>query len=199
MSSNAGQNLPPSKAVNIPNTVSSTPFHSTAPVDNSSQKRVGGPGSSRPGMSSKSSATPRNNQARKNQHNRQRKPRLLDDDEYNESVGSQVYLLQSCLLTLDFYLGRHEIHHQPEGTDVHHSLDELFTSTSPTIPSTSSQHPTVYIMGSGRNRQIALCSCELSLYCDAKSKFPCSGSQCRCSSRLGLGPSSAGICSNPGC
>lgn len=95
MSSNAGQNPPPSKAVNIPNTVSSTPFHSAALADNSSsQRRVGGPASSRPGVSSKTSATPRNNQARKSQHNRQRKPRLLDDDEYNESVGSQVYLPQ---------------------------------------------------------------------------------------------------------
>ncbi|KAJ5518487.1 hypothetical protein N7453_000909, partial [Penicillium expansum] len=87
MSSNAGQNPPPSKAVNIPNTTSSTPFHSAAPADNSSsQRRVGGAGSSRPGVSSKTSATPRNNQARKSQHNRQRKPRLLDDDEYNESA-----------------------------------------------------------------------------------------------------------------
>ncbi|KAJ5405602.1 hypothetical protein N7465_006886 [Penicillium sp. CMV-2018d] len=87
MSSNAGQNPPPSKAVNIPNTVSSTPFHSAAPADNSSsQRRVAGSGSSRPGVSSKTSATPRNNQARKSQHNRQRKPRLLDDDEYNESA-----------------------------------------------------------------------------------------------------------------
>lgn len=95
MSSNAGQNPPPSKAVNIPNTVSSTPFHSAAPAENSSsQRRVGGSGSSRSGVSLKTSATPRNNQARKSQHNRQRKPRLLDDDEYNESVGSQVYLPQ---------------------------------------------------------------------------------------------------------
>ncbi|KAJ5427772.1 hypothetical protein N7491_008214 [Penicillium cf. griseofulvum] len=86
MSSNAGQNPPSSKAVNIPNTASSTPFHSAAPADNSSQRRVGGPGSSRPGVPSKTSATPRNNQARKSQHNRQRKPQLLDDDEYNESA-----------------------------------------------------------------------------------------------------------------
>lgn len=168
MSANAGQNPPPSKAVNIPNTASSTPFHSAAPAENSSQRRVGGSGSFRPVVSSKTSATPRNNQARKSQHNRQRKPRLLDDDEYNESVGSQVYLPQE--LPADpwsRYLGRHEIHHQPEGTDVHHSLDELFTSTSPTIPTTSPQHSTVYILGSGCSRQIALCPCELPVYCDA--------------------------------
>ncbi|CAP98445.1 Pc22g11570 [Penicillium rubens Wisconsin 54-1255] len=86
MSSNAGQNPPPSKAVNIPNTASSTPFHSAAPAENSSQRRAGGSASFRPVVSSKTSATPRNNQARKSQHNRQRKPRLLDDDEYNESA-----------------------------------------------------------------------------------------------------------------
>ncbi|KAJ5562250.1 hypothetical protein N7461_001011 [Penicillium sp. DV-2018c] len=86
MSSNAGQNPPPSKVVNSSNTTSSTPFHSTPPADTGSSRRVGSSGSSRPGLPSRTSATPRNNQARKSQHNRQRKPRLLDDDEYNESA-----------------------------------------------------------------------------------------------------------------
>ncbi|CAG8402964.1 unnamed protein product [Penicillium salamii] len=87
MSSNPGQNPPPTKAVNIPNaSASSSPFHHTTPTENSAQRRVGGSGSARTGVSSRTSATARNNQARKNQHNRQRKPRLLDDDEYNESA-----------------------------------------------------------------------------------------------------------------
>ncbi|CAG7968656.1 unnamed protein product [Penicillium olsonii] len=87
MSSNSGQNPPPAKPVNIPNaSTSSSPFHHAAPTDSGAQRRVGGSGSSRAGLASRTSATPRNNQARKTQHNRQRKPRLLDDDEYNESA-----------------------------------------------------------------------------------------------------------------
>ncbi|KAJ5169029.1 uncharacterized protein N7482_004623 [Penicillium canariense] len=87
MSSNAGQNPASSKAINISNT-SAAPatFHSAAPTDNGSQRRVGGSGSFGAGLSSRSSATARSNQARKNQHKRQRKPRLLDDDEYSESA-----------------------------------------------------------------------------------------------------------------
>ncbi|KAJ5317235.1 hypothetical protein PENANT_c045G00499 [Penicillium antarcticum] len=84
MSSNAGQNPPPSKAVNISIT-SSPAYHPSAPTDNSSQRR-GSSGNFKAGPSSRNSPAPRNNQARKNQHNRQRKPRLLDDDEYNESA-----------------------------------------------------------------------------------------------------------------
>ncbi|KAJ6001722.1 hypothetical protein N7522_006949 [Penicillium canescens] len=84
MSSNAGQNPPPSKAVNI-STISSPAYHPTAPTDNSFQRR-GSSGNFKAGPSSRNSPAPRNNQARKNQHNRQRKPRLLDDDEYNESA-----------------------------------------------------------------------------------------------------------------
>lgn len=89
MSSNAAQNSTPSKAVNISNT-SPAPatFHSTAPTDSGSQRRAGGSGSFGAGLSSRSFTTARNSQGRKNQHKRQRKPRLLDDDEYNESVGS---------------------------------------------------------------------------------------------------------------
>ncbi|KAJ5105202.1 hypothetical protein NUU61_002549 [Penicillium alfredii] len=92
MSSSAGQNPAPSKAVNVSNTsASSATFHSTPPVDSSSQRRVGASGSFGAGLSSRSSPTARNNQARKSQHKRQRKPRLLDDDEYSES-GSQAVM-----------------------------------------------------------------------------------------------------------
>ncbi|KAJ5584160.1 uncharacterized protein N7459_003960 [Penicillium hispanicum] len=87
MSSNAGQNAAPSKAVNISNTSAATAtFHSIAPADAGSQRRVGGSGSFGAGLSSRSSAAARNSQGRKNQHKRQRKPRVLDDDEYSESA-----------------------------------------------------------------------------------------------------------------
>lgn len=89
MSSNAGQNQAPSKAVNISNTsAASTTPHLTVPTDGGIQRRVGGSGSFGAGLSSRNLATARNNQGRKGQHKRQRKPRLLDDDEYSESVGS---------------------------------------------------------------------------------------------------------------
>lgn len=88
MSSNAGQSPVPSKAINISNTsAASTTFHSAPLPDAGSQRRPGGSGSFGAGHSSRSSATARNNQGRKSQHKRQRKPRLLDDDEYSESVG----------------------------------------------------------------------------------------------------------------
>ncbi|KAJ5693250.1 hypothetical protein N7462_002673 [Penicillium macrosclerotiorum] len=86
MSSNAGQIPVVSKSANIANT-SPAPatFHTTAPSDSGSQRRVGGSGSFGAGQSSRASAA-RNIQIRKNQHKRQRKPRLLDDDEYSESA-----------------------------------------------------------------------------------------------------------------
>jgi hypothetical protein len=46
------------------------------------------------GLSSKNLGAARNDQARKSQHKRQRKPRLLDDDEYSESVGSLRMLFE---------------------------------------------------------------------------------------------------------
>ncbi|KAJ5661704.1 uncharacterized protein N7477_009320 [Penicillium maclennaniae] len=88
MSSNAGQNQAPSKAVNISNTSATSTFHSTPPIDSGPQKRTGGSGSFGSGSSSRNSPTARNSQGRKNQHKNQRKPRLLNDDEYNESVGA---------------------------------------------------------------------------------------------------------------
>ncbi|KAJ5090341.1 hypothetical protein N7532_009025 [Penicillium argentinense] len=87
MSSNAGQSPTPSKAVNISNTSgSSATFHPSASSDSGSQRRPGGPGSFGAGLSSRGSASPRNNQSKKNQHKRQKKPRALDDDEYSESA-----------------------------------------------------------------------------------------------------------------
>ncbi|KAJ5171781.1 hypothetical protein N7492_004374 [Penicillium capsulatum] len=87
MSSSSGQNTASSKAVNISNT-SGTPatHHSTPPTDSGGQRRLGGSGSFGAGLFSRNSSTARNTQGRKNQHKRQRKPRLLDDDEYNESA-----------------------------------------------------------------------------------------------------------------
>ncbi|KAL4918927.1 hypothetical protein BDW62DRAFT_180110 [Aspergillus aurantiobrunneus] len=79
MSSNAGQTPTSSKAVNIPNKSSSSAFHS-APAIDSGARRVGGSGSFGAGLASRSSSSPRNNQALKSQHKRQRRPRLLDDD-----------------------------------------------------------------------------------------------------------------------
>ncbi|CAL5872339.1 uncharacterized protein PFLUO_LOCUS6601 [Penicillium psychrofluorescens] len=87
MSSNAGQNPVSSKAVNISNaSVSSAQFHSIPSTDSGSQRRSGGSGSIGSGLFSRNSPAARNNQALRSQHKRQRKPRLLDDDEYSESA-----------------------------------------------------------------------------------------------------------------
>lgn len=88
MSSNVGQNQAPSKAINISNTSAASTFHSPASTDSGSQRRAGGSGSFGAGSSSRNSPTARNTQGRKSQHQHQRKPRLLDDEEYNESVGA---------------------------------------------------------------------------------------------------------------
>ncbi|KAL2849987.1 hypothetical protein BJX68DRAFT_237157 [Aspergillus pseudodeflectus] len=79
MSSNAGQAPTSSKAINIPNKSLSSTFHS-APAIDASARRVGGSGSVGAGLASRNSSSPRNNQALKSQHKRQRRPRLLDDD-----------------------------------------------------------------------------------------------------------------------
>lgn len=87
MSSNAGQNPPPSKAINISNTPAASPtFYSSASTDTNAQRRVGGSGSFGAGLSSRNSSAARNTQGRKNQPKRQKAPRLLDDDEYSESA-----------------------------------------------------------------------------------------------------------------
>lgn len=87
MSSNAGQAPTPSKAVNIPNPPAGpAAYHSPTANDSGSQRRAGGSGSFGAGLSSRNSGTPRNNQSRKNQHKRQKKPGLLDDDDYSESA-----------------------------------------------------------------------------------------------------------------
>lgn len=102
MSSNAGQSTAASKAVNTSNT-SGAPatFHSTAPSDNSFPRRAGGSGSLGTGISSRNLGAARNNQARKSQHKSQRKPRLLDDDEYSESVGSLRVLFEPERVPID--------------------------------------------------------------------------------------------------
>ncbi|KAJ5792261.1 uncharacterized protein N7503_008239 [Penicillium pulvis] len=87
MSSNAGQNPPSAKAINIPNAPAApAAFHSTASIDINTQRRVGGSGSFGAGSSSRNLPTARSTQGRKNQHKHQKKPRLLDDDEYSESA-----------------------------------------------------------------------------------------------------------------
>ncbi|KAE8331264.1 hypothetical protein BDV39DRAFT_6509 [Aspergillus sergii] len=86
MSSNSGQTPTPSKAVNIPNQSGSTTYHSPSSIDSGSQRRAGGSGSFGAGLTSRNTNTPRSNQSRKSQHKRQRRPRLLDDEEYSESA-----------------------------------------------------------------------------------------------------------------
>lgn len=106
MSSNAGQNPPPSKAINTSNTPAASPtFYATAPADTNAQRRAGGSGSFGTGLSSRNSPTPRNTQSRKNQPKRQKKPRLLDDDEYSESVGYPQSLF-SQRLSADYVISR---------------------------------------------------------------------------------------------
>ncbi|KAB8228739.1 RING-type E3 ubiquitin transferase MAG2 [Aspergillus alliaceus] len=85
MSSNSGQIPTPSKAVNIPNQSVSTTYYSTSSFDNGSQRRAGGSGSFGAGLTSRTTSAPRNNQTRKSQHKRQRRPRL-DDEEYTEAA-----------------------------------------------------------------------------------------------------------------
>ncbi|KAE8365478.1 hypothetical protein BDV27DRAFT_126802 [Aspergillus caelatus] len=86
MSSNSGQSPIPSKAVNIPNQSGSTTYHSASTFDSGSQRRAGGSGSFGAGLTSRNTNTPRSSQSRKSQHKRQRRPRLLDDEEYSESA-----------------------------------------------------------------------------------------------------------------
>ncbi|GFF22762.1 uncharacterized RING finger protein P8B7.23 [Aspergillus udagawae] len=86
MSSNPGQVPNSSKVVNIPNQPVSAAFYSTPSVDSGSQRRIGGSGSFGAGLASRNSSSPRNNQALKSHHKRQRRPRLLDDDEYSETA-----------------------------------------------------------------------------------------------------------------
>ncbi|KNG87718.1 putative RING finger domain protein (Rnf10) [Aspergillus nomiae NRRL 13137] len=86
MSSNPSQNSTPSKAINIPNQSGSTTYNSVSSIDIGSQRRAGGSGSFGAGLTSRNTNTPRNNQSRKSQHKRQRRPGLLDDEEYSESA-----------------------------------------------------------------------------------------------------------------
>ncbi|KAI2788433.1 hypothetical protein POX_e06449 [Penicillium oxalicum] len=83
----AGQNQAASKAVNTSNTSTpSSSFHSLISAEHSAQRRSGGSAALGTNSSSKALGTARNNQARKGQHKRQRKPRLLDDDEFSEAA-----------------------------------------------------------------------------------------------------------------
>ncbi|KAJ5477023.1 hypothetical protein N7539_007167 [Penicillium diatomitis] len=83
----AGPSQTASKAVNTPNTSTpSSSFHSTGSTEHSGHRRSGAPAAFGSNSSSKALGTARNNQARKGQHKRQRKPRLLDDDEFSESA-----------------------------------------------------------------------------------------------------------------
>lgn len=113
MSSNPSQTS--SKPVNISNQSNSATYHFSPSVDAGFRRRPGGSGSFGAGPSSRNSNTPRNNQSKKNQHRRQARPRLLDDDEYSEAVGVwEAYKpLGTCVddLTGNIYTGRHEINH----------------------------------------------------------------------------------------
>lgn len=86
MSSNPGLVPNSTKIVTPSQSVSSTAFYSTPSVDSGSQRRTGGSGSFGAGLAARNSSSPRNNQAFKSHHKRQRRPRLLDDDEYSETV-----------------------------------------------------------------------------------------------------------------
>lgn len=176
MSSNPGQNHT-SKAVNIPNKSSSS-FHS-APAIDSGTRRAGGSGSFGAGLASRSSGSPRNNQSHRNQHKRQRRPRLLDDD-IDEPVGGlspvqQVMQLTECL-------DHHEINKQPQGTDVHNSFNEFLSSSSARIPSSATKPASLQLMGPwlwlSCNGQGPLCTCKLPLYCSTEQGILCASSQC---------------------
>ncbi|KAL2863791.1 RING-type E3 ubiquitin transferase MAG2 [Aspergillus lucknowensis] len=86
MSSNTSQPHTSSKAVNIPNKSLSSSFHHAAPVIDNTARRVGGSGSVGAGLVSRNPSSPRNNQALKSQHKRQRRPRLWDDDLDNSAI-----------------------------------------------------------------------------------------------------------------
>ncbi|RAH55500.1 RING finger domain protein [Aspergillus piperis CBS 112811] len=78
------------KAVNIPSQPASATFTPSSFDSGSprSQRRPGGSGSFGAGLTSqaRNSGSPRHNQALRSQHKRQRRPRLLDDEDYSESA-----------------------------------------------------------------------------------------------------------------
>lgn len=90
MSSVAGQGLGSSKAANSSNLSSSpAPFQSApASADSGSQRRPGGSGSFGAGSTSRQVSSAKNNQPRKNQHKRHRRPALVNED---ESVSCILY------------------------------------------------------------------------------------------------------------
>lgn len=115
MSSNSGQ-ASSSKSVNISNQSPSAAHHSAPSVDSGGyQRRPGGSGSFGAGFTSRNSSGARNNQSRKNQHKNQRRPRVLDDGDYSESVGIPPHPLVSNALnsgvTNNIYIGHHEVDH----------------------------------------------------------------------------------------
>lgn len=115
MSSNSGQ-ASSSKSVNISNQSTSAAHHSAPSVDSGGyQRRPGGSGSFGAGSTSRNSGGARNNQSRKHQHKNQRRPRVLDDDDYSESVGIPPHPFVSTTLnyglTNNIYIGHHEVDH----------------------------------------------------------------------------------------
>lgn len=98
MSSSSG---PSSKGLNAPVSAAPATFHSTSPANDSGyQRRPGGSGSFGAGLTSRTAPSARKNQSRKSQHKRQRPPRLLDDDEYCETVRVLVFHLLVLLFSL---------------------------------------------------------------------------------------------------
>ncbi|OJJ44148.1 hypothetical protein ASPZODRAFT_135631 [Penicilliopsis zonata CBS 506.65] len=89
MSSNPGPGQSSSKAAKslnpAPGALASSYTNASA-GEGGYQRRPGGSGSFGAGFAARNAAAARSSQVRKGQHKRQRRPRLLDDEEYNETA-----------------------------------------------------------------------------------------------------------------
>jgi len=94
MSSNSVSSLPPLKSVNSrPQASSASQSQGAASlgIDSHTQRRSGGSGSFGAGSTTRASpSTARNNQSIRKQHKSQRRPRLVDEDTFVESVSSSL-------------------------------------------------------------------------------------------------------------
>jgi hypothetical protein len=140
MSSIVGQLPGPAKGGNSSNPPVASPQSASVAVDSGSQRRPGGSGSFGAGATSRSAPSARNNQPRKNQHRRQRRPGLGQEDVPEESVsgppsriarsmGRRKGEVWALIILGGMCLGRHEVDNKPQGSDVHHPPDEILSAS----------------------------------------------------------------------
>lgn len=135
MSSNSVSSLPLFKFANSqPQTSSASQSQgaSSSVIDTQGQRRSGGSGSFGAGSTSRaSSSTARNNQPIRKQHKNQRRPRLVDEDTFVESVSPNPIEAvnrgkwRRLRLTKPSAAGCDEVYKQSEGSDLDHTSNEL--------------------------------------------------------------------------